>query len=101
MTEPTAPVLPPLCCEVCDDEPAVGVAAVPGVSISVAYGRRCLDANAHPWWVIVGNTAAIGGLDQAAAWWVRMVEATMRLLGKTRADLDRDVADLNARAEVL
>jgi hypothetical protein len=95
----SAPDLPEMRCEVCRDEPAAGVAAAPGVPISVAYGRGCLDANAHPWWVIVGNTAAIGGLDHAAPWWVQMVDDTIRHLGRTLVDLAAAVADLNARAD--
>lgn len=93
----SAPTLPELGCDVCNDEPGVGVAAIPGIPVSVAYGRRCLDANAHPWWAVVANTAAIGGLGEAAPWWVQMVEDTMRHLGKTREDLDREVGEVLAR----
>lgn len=70
----------------------VGVASIPGMPISVAYGRNCLAANAHPWWALVGNAAMIGGLDQAADWFRAMVEATCRHLGKTLADFNREVA---------
>jgi hypothetical protein len=30
-------------CEVCQAEPAVGVAAIPGVPMSIAWGRTCLQ----------------------------------------------------------
>jgi hypothetical protein len=78
-------------CDVCRKEPAVGVAAVPAVPISVAYGRACLQANAHPYFVIVANTANIGGLDQAADFWVAMVEDTLKHLEIPREKFDADV----------
>lgn len=79
-------------CEVCDHAPAVGVAAIPGMPISVGYCRACLQANAHPWWALVANTAAIGGLVHAAGWWVAMVDATCARLGRSRTEFDGDVA---------
>lgn len=78
-------------CDVCGKEPAVGVAAVPGVPISMAYGRDCLEANAHPYGILVANTALVGGLDRAGDWWIEMVDATLLHLHKTRVDFDRDV----------
>jgi hypothetical protein len=54
---------------------------VPGVPYSAAYGKRCLAANAHPWFIVVANTAAVDGLDGAADWWVAMVEDTSAHLG--------------------
>lgn len=41
-------------CDVCDNEPMKGVASIPGMPVSVAYGENCLRANAHPWWALVG-----------------------------------------------
>lgn len=79
-------------CDVCEAEPTVGVASVPGVPISVAYCRKCLEANAHPWWVLVANTACMGGLQNADRWWVEMVEDTCRHLGQTRDLFEADVA---------
>jgi hypothetical protein len=78
-------------CEVCGDEPAIGVAAVPGVPVSAAYGRACLEANAHPWRAIVFNTAACGGLENTAEWWRSMVHATLAHLGRPLDEFDRDV----------
>jgi hypothetical protein len=80
-------------CEVCNDEPVAGVACVPGVPMSVAYGRKCLDANAHPMWVLAANTAMVGGYDEAADWWKAMVDDTLKHLGITRAEFDRLVAE--------
>lgn len=84
--------LPPLTCDVCGNEPAVGVAAVPGMPVSMAYGRQCLAANAHPYPLLVVNTAMCGGYDQMAGWWQAMVDATLAHLGKTREEFDNDVA---------
>ena len=79
-------------CDVCGREPAFGVAAIPGMPVSVAYGKACLRANAHPWWALVGNTAMLGGIDQAADWWQKMVEDTCRHLGKPLVEFEADVA---------
>jgi len=87
----TTPI-PELVCEVCDKNPGVGVAAVPGVPISVAYCRECLEANAHPYWIVVTNTAMIGGLDHTAEWWVDIVTSTLAHLDITREQFDADVA---------
>lgn len=81
----------PLTCDVCGQEPAVEVAAVPGVPISVSYGPKCLAANAHPYGVLVANTAMLGGLFNTSGWWVQMVNDTLTHLGRTLADFDRDV----------
>lgn len=78
-------------CSVCNDEPSVGVACVPGVPYSTSYGAKCLAANAHPWDILVGNTAALGGLDEAADWWKDMVYNTCTHLGKSIIEFEEDV----------
>lgn len=82
-------------CEVCGKEPAIGVAAVPGVPYSAAYGELCLEANAHPYWVCVQNTAMAGngtdGYYGAAKWWKDMVDDTLAHLGKTHDEFIADV----------
>jgi len=80
-------------CSVCGNEPAVGVCAVPGVPCSMSYGKACLEANAHPWGILVANTAMLGGMEHAAGWWKEMVESTCKHLGKTREEFDKDVAE--------
>jgi hypothetical protein len=82
-------------CDVCDEEPSVGVASVPGMPVSVAYGKTCLQANAHPWELLVANTALCGGFDQTAEWWQEMVMATCSRLGRSLAEFEADV-----RAEI-
>lgn len=42
-------------CEVCNSEPAVGVAAVPGAPLSLAWGRNCLEHGATPLWIAEFN----------------------------------------------
>lgn len=80
-------------CEVCHDEPAVAVCAVPGVAWSAAYGERCLQAGAHPWWIMVGNTMIIGGLEHANGEWREMVMRTCAHLGKTMDEFERAVRE--------
>lgn len=77
----------------CNAEPMVGVAAVPGIPFSVAYGRACLAANAHPYGLIVGNTVCIGGYEHAAEFWRQMVDDTLTHLGIPRERFDADVAE--------
>ncbi len=86
-------------CDVCQGEPAVGVAGVPGLPISVAYGKACLAANAHPYGLLVANTALLGDYAHSADWWQEMVNATLAHLDKTRDQFDADVAESNATFE--
>lgn len=90
---------PQLMCAVCGEEPAVGVAAIPGVPASDAYGARCLEANAHPMWALVANTALIGGLHEAADWWVDMVQDTLTHLGVSVETFEREVAEATKSLE--
>jgi len=82
-----------LICDVCGKNEAVGVAAVPMVPISMAYCRACLDANAHPWEILVANTACIGGLDSANESWKEMVMDTCKHLGRTLEEFNTAVAE--------
>lgn len=84
-------------CEACGKEPAVGVAAVPGVPVSVAYGAQCLASNVHPLWLLVTNTAINGGIECCADWWRQMVNDTVTAL-KVDPDefnrmVDREIAE--------
>lgn len=78
-------------CSVCNDEPSIGVACVPGVAFSTSYGRKCLAANAHPWEILVANTAMMGGWHTTANWWRKMVQDTCAHLGKTFEEFEADV----------
>lgn len=78
-------------CDVCGEHKEVGVASVPGVPMSVAYCTDCLRANAHPYEIMVINTALCGGYDHSSEWWQQMVDDTLAHLGKTREQFDRDV----------
>lgn len=55
-------------CEVCNNEPSVGVASVPGIPYSAAYGRECLQRGADPYQIIRINVAICGGVDAVADW---------------------------------
>jgi hypothetical protein len=85
------PLLPELTCEVCNERPAVGVASIPGMPMSIAWCRECLASGAIPWWAAIAETACIGGLAHAADWWLDIVDATCRHLGRTRDELDAAV----------
>lgn len=80
-------------CEVCLKNAPVGVCAVPGVPMSCAYCAECLAAGAHPWVIVVTNTALAGErLEDTVPWWQELAHATMKHLGKTREEFDVDVA---------
>ncbi len=78
-------------CDVCGENPPVGVGAMPGVPASFAYCKGCLKANAHPYPIVVANTAMLGGLEQAAPWWQQLVHDTLTHLGKTREEFEASV----------
>lgn len=78
-------------CEVCNNEPSVGVACIPGVPMSAAFGERCLAAGAIPYWAAVANTACCGGFSKTAEWWDEVVWATLRHLNISFATFTLDV----------
>ena len=66
---------------------------MPFVPISVAYGAKCLAANAHPYWILVINTALAGpSWDLLDEGWQQMITDTLAHLGKTKQVFDADVA---------
>jgi hypothetical protein len=94
--------LPPLTCDVCEKNEALGVASLPGIPMSVATCRDCLRAGAIPLWAAVANTVCIGGMNESAPWWTEVVDATLTHLGVSREDFDAMVAeDLAHEAEDL
>lgn len=80
-------------CDVCDKNEAIGTGCVPLVPITVAYCRECLEANAHPWDVLVANTACLDGLELANEMWREMVTDTCKHLGKTLEQFNAEVAE--------
>lgn len=84
-------------CEVCGAPEVHGVCSVPGVPYSAAYCRPCLEKDLHPMWILIANTASIGGLDQAAPWWREMVEHNLKGQDKTLEWFNEQVAE-NIRA---
>lgn len=87
-------------CDVCQKNEAVGVCCVPGAPISMAYCRECLEANAHPWGILVAQVAMCGGYEHVIDEYREMIECTIKHLGKTREQFDADVAaDIRALDE--
>lgn len=82
---------PILICDVCDKNVALGVAAMPGVPISFAYCRECIQANAHPYGIVVANTGMCGGMGDVAGWWLDIVDGTLKHLNIPRKQFDEDV----------
>ena len=51
-------------CEVCHKETAFGVACVPCVPYSAAYGGNCLKENAHPYHILRAEVIICGGVEE-------------------------------------
>ena len=80
-----------LICDVCEKNKAVGVCCVPMCPVSMAYCRECLNANAHPWCILVANTSCINGIQNANKEWRRMVADTCKHLGRTMKEFNAEV----------
>lgn len=89
-----------LLCEVCKKNEAVGVCCVPGVPMSCAYCRECLDANAHPVQVLAGVAWQCDGLTNTVPEFQEMVACTLRHLGVAQQRFDEMVTqiDIDAKA---
>lgn len=70
-------------CEVCGKKEAIGVACVPFVPYSASYCQQCLSMNAHPWWILVGNTALCGSYKGCSEEWKQMVKDTCKHLHRS------------------
>ena len=78
-------------CQVCGEHRKTVACTVPGVPWSAAYCQECYDANAHPYHILVSNTWAVGGYDEADGWWQSMVDDTLTHLKITREQFDKDL----------
>jgi len=88
-------------CNVCDKEPAVGVASSTLGPMSFAYGRECLKANAEPYGPLVTMVAMCGGRANLADWVPPIIEGSLRVAGKSMEDFDADVAQETAELQEL
>jgi hypothetical protein len=78
-------------CEVCGEREVQVVCSLPGIPMTCGFCRQCFAVGAIPYWVLVANTAAIGGLSQAAEWWAKDVEFTLGWLSISEEDFLQDV----------
>lgn len=78
-------------CETCNKNTSIGVCCVPSVPYSAAYCRECLEANAHPYHIMVSGTAINGGLEHCAKFWKEMIECTIKHLNKTKEQFVEEV----------
>lgn len=85
-------------CEVCNEREATGVASMSS-PFSCSICLECLQAGAEPYWLLVGNTACIGGYDKCAEWWRQVVNRTIDHLGKDWDQFHKDVADAIAEID--
>jgi uncharacterized protein YktA (UPF0223 family) len=85
-TEKNKPSIDYGTCECCNKEPAIGVA-----SMSIAWGKNCLEANVVPYQIAVYNTAMVGGYNLCADWWKELVKNTLSYFEKTEKQFNEDV----------
>lgn len=78
-------------CEACNKNISVGVCSVPGVPYSAAYCAECLEADSHPMFLLLANTACCGGLQHSAPWWKEIVTRSLAHQGKTQEWFDAEV----------
>jgi hypothetical protein len=82
-------------CDTCGTEVAsrdeLLVYALPGIPVSVANCVRCWREDLYPAWAIIGETASIGGLEHAAAWWKDAVARSLPVVGLTEEEFSTQV----------
>lgn len=89
-------------CQCCGNEPSVGVASIPGVPMSIAWGRKCLEAGVVPYDILVANSAlgssgpVIERRPHWAEWWEEIIAVTLPYFGKTEEEF---IAAVNAQNE--
>ena len=87
-------------CDTCGNEGELFVYALPGIPMSVANCQVCLDVCAYPYYILVGNTAMIGGVKEAADWWKEAILISLARHGKTLKQFNEDVEnDIKAMQE--
>jgi hypothetical protein len=79
-------------CECCHAEPMVGVASIPGIPMSIAWGLRCLEAQVVPMWAAFAQ-ADMGwepghtvGREMFAEWWLETHDATLKYFKVTEEE---------------
>jgi hypothetical protein len=79
-------------CDCCHNEPAIGVAAIPYVPMSISWGRKCLEAGIIPYWAAVANTIACAGFAETSADWQELVRETLAYFDKSMDEFLAEVA---------
>jgi hypothetical protein len=87
----------PIICDVCNENPSVGVASSTLGAMSIAWCARCNQAGAEPWWAIVAIAMGPAELVKVETFYDNfqpcfkdICEATFEILGKTLEDLVAD-----------
>ena len=78
-------------CEVCNKNAPTDVLSIPGVPMSCCYCKECIEANAHPYWIVVVNTALAQSLDNCIEEWKEIVRCTCKHLNKSIEEFNQDV----------
>jgi hypothetical protein len=78
-------------CECCQKEPAIGVACIPGIAISIAWCMHCIEAEVVPYNIAVFNTAMNDGLENSADWWKEIVNKTMKYFNISNEQFNNDL----------
>jgi hypothetical protein len=87
MTEHVYPV-----CEVCRKAPGAGVYCSALGPVSFCYCKECGESGAEPYGVLAGMIAVMGSIEAGGEWLHDVIEASLKVAGKTRAELTADIA---------
>ena len=60
--------------------------------MSLAYCDNCLDLGIEPWYIVVSSVWSCSGYENMSPWAQDVVDRSMQFHGKTREDLDNEIA---------
>jgi hypothetical protein len=80
-------------CDCCGNagQEIAGVAAIPGVPMSILWCVECVRAQVIPYPILVSQVALAGGYDQCHEGYQALADATLAYFSKTREEFDADV----------
>jgi hypothetical protein len=80
-------------CDVCKENPGIGVASSGLGAFSCVWCRRCAEEGAEPYWAILATATMgeLGTFKDFAPWFQDTVLATLKILDKTLDEFWLDV----------
>lgn len=81
-------------CDVCHENPGIGVASSTLGAFSCVWCKRCATEGAEPYWAIMATATMgeLGSFSSFAPWFQDTVLATLKILNKSLDDYWQDVS---------